>query len=191
VKFAVVQGRYTLPRFGRSSANSPNSTGIIGRSRPRGCDVSAAQALATVAGPDTAAQRRVCQSFITAGDGVRLAYTDHGDATARCTVTILHGLCLPRGSRTRHISYLARRYSGAVRVVSYDHRGAGTPSRPWPARCAARTAEANLREKLGWDTERGRRSPCDHDLRACRYWAASRAGVHGIELQVWLCRLRH
>jgi pimeloyl-ACP methyl ester carboxylesterase len=87
--------------------------------------MSAAQALAAVARPAIAAHRRVCHGFITAGDGVRLDYTDYGDPTARSTVVFLHGLCLSRASWIRQISYLAHRYSGAVRVVSYDHRGHG------------------------------------------------------------------
>lgn len=62
-------------------------------------------------------------------DGVRLSCSDFGDPTAHRTVVFLHGLCLSELSWSRHIDYLLRRYSGAVRVISYDHRGHGRSQR--------------------------------------------------------------
>ena len=68
---------------------------------------------------------------ITVADGVRLACSDYGDRTACRTVVFLHGLCLSQQSWTHHVGYVLRRYSGAVRVISYDHRGHGR-SQPAP-----------------------------------------------------------
>ena len=65
-------------------------------------------------------ERRVLRS----SDGVNLAVTDYGPRTAGSpTVVFLHGLCLSQMSWVRHIQLLC--HTGAVRVVSYDHRGHG------------------------------------------------------------------
>lgn len=63
--------------------------------------------------------------YITTRDGVRLAVSDYGSREADQTVVFLHGLCLSRVSWMHQIDHLLRRYDGAVRVISYDHRGHG------------------------------------------------------------------
>jgi pimeloyl-ACP methyl ester carboxylesterase len=62
---------------------------------------------------------------VTTRDGVRLAVRDRGSRYAGHTVVFLHGFCLSQMSWARQIDYLTRRYGGAVRVISYDHRGHG------------------------------------------------------------------
>ena len=76
-------------------------------------------------------RRRVQPVMVCTSDGVRLACSDYGDRTACRTVVFLHGLCLSQQSWTHHVGYVLRRYSGAVRVISYDHRGHGR-SQPAP-----------------------------------------------------------
>ena len=73
----------------------------------------------------TDAAGRERHHFIATSDAVRLACRDYGDPTARRTVVFLHGLCLSQLSWTRHVAYVLRRHDGAVRVISYDHRGHG------------------------------------------------------------------
>jgi pimeloyl-ACP methyl ester carboxylesterase len=63
--------------------------------------------------------------YVTTRDGVRLAVRDVGSRSARHTVVFLHGVCLSQASWVAEIDYLLRRYRGAVRVISYDHRGHG------------------------------------------------------------------
>jgi len=63
--------------------------------------------------------------IVHTGDGVGLACSDYGYRSPCHTVVFLHGLCLSQLSWVRHVAYLLRRYGGAVRVVSYDHRGHG------------------------------------------------------------------
>lgn len=63
--------------------------------------------------------------YVRARDGVRLAVSDYGPSDAGHTVVFLHGLCLSRASWTHQIDHLVRRYNGAIRVISYDHRGHG------------------------------------------------------------------
>lgn len=71
------------------------------------------------------AARRPRRVRVLADDGVRLSCSDYGDRSACHTVVFLHGLCLSRVSWARHVAYLTRRHGGAVRVISYDHRGHG------------------------------------------------------------------
>jgi pimeloyl-ACP methyl ester carboxylesterase len=68
---------------------------------------------------------------VRTADGITLAVSDHGPTTATHTVVFLHGLCLDRESWAHHITDLINRYSGAVRIISYDHRGHGN-SQPAP-----------------------------------------------------------
>jgi pimeloyl-ACP methyl ester carboxylesterase len=63
---------------------------------------------------------------VTTRDGVRLAVRDCGSRYAYHTVVFLHGFCLSQESWERQIDHLLRRYAGAVRVISYDHRGHGS-----------------------------------------------------------------
>jgi pimeloyl-ACP methyl ester carboxylesterase len=55
-----------------------------------------------------------------------LAVSDRGPLAATHTVVFLHGLCLSQQAWACHVAYLMRRYNGAVRVISYDHRGHGS-----------------------------------------------------------------
>jgi pimeloyl-ACP methyl ester carboxylesterase len=68
---------------------------------------------------------------VRTADGITLAVSDHGPTTATHTVVFLHGLCLDRESWAHHVTDLINRYSGAVRIISYDHRGHGS-SQPAP-----------------------------------------------------------
>ena len=72
-------------------------------------------------------ERRWCQDdvWVMTRDGVRLAVRDCGSRYADHTVVFLHGLCLSQASWASQIDHLVRRYGGAVRVISYDHRGHG------------------------------------------------------------------
>jgi pimeloyl-ACP methyl ester carboxylesterase len=63
--------------------------------------------------------------YVTTRDGVRLAVRDCGSRYAGHTVVFLHGLCLSQETWARQIDHLLRWYGGAVRVISYDHRGHG------------------------------------------------------------------
>nr|WP_081286863.1 alpha/beta fold hydrolase [Mycobacterium colombiense] len=63
--------------------------------------------------------------WVTTRDGVRLAVRDCGSRHADHTVVFLHGLCLSQASWTHQVEHLLRRHTGAVRVISYDHRGHG------------------------------------------------------------------
>ncbi|OCB26394.1 hypothetical protein A5674_19635 [Mycobacterium malmoense] len=63
--------------------------------------------------------------WVTTRDGVRLAVRDCGSRDADRTVVFLHGLCLSQVSWTHQVEHLLRRHGGAVRVISYDHRGHG------------------------------------------------------------------
>lgn len=85
----------------------------------------------TVAGTDTdtawerhmaGAGRRVS---VLAGDGVRLSCSDYGDRSACYTAIFLHGWCSSRISWDDHVDRVQRRHGGAVRAISYDHRGHG------------------------------------------------------------------
>jgi pimeloyl-ACP methyl ester carboxylesterase len=73
-------------------------------------------------------ERGSCQNdvWVTTRDGVRLAVRDCGPRYAYHTVVFLHGFCLSQASWERQIDHLLRRYDGAVRVISYDHRGHGS-----------------------------------------------------------------
>jgi pimeloyl-ACP methyl ester carboxylesterase len=62
---------------------------------------------------------------VRTSDGIRLDCRDYGSRKASRTVVFLHGLCLSQVSWTRHIRHVLRRHNGAVRVISYDHRGHG------------------------------------------------------------------
>jgi pimeloyl-ACP methyl ester carboxylesterase len=70
-------------------------------------------------------------AHVRTADGITLAVSDHGPSAATHTVVFLHGLCLNRESWARHVTDLISRYRGAVRVISYDHRGHGR-SQPAP-----------------------------------------------------------
>jgi pimeloyl-ACP methyl ester carboxylesterase len=63
--------------------------------------------------------------YVTTRDGVQLAVRDGGSRHARHTVVFLHGLCLSQETWVSEFDHLLRRYAGAVRVISYDHRGHG------------------------------------------------------------------
>jgi pimeloyl-ACP methyl ester carboxylesterase len=68
---------------------------------------------------------RVDNVYVTTRDGVQLAVRDGGSRNARHTVVFLHGLCLSQATWVPEFDHLLRRYRGAVRVISYDHRGHG------------------------------------------------------------------
>jgi pimeloyl-ACP methyl ester carboxylesterase len=70
-------------------------------------------------------RRRPRYLAVRTSDGIRLGCTEYGERTACRTIVFLHGLCLSQVSWTPHIAYMLRRHSGAVRVISYDHRGHG------------------------------------------------------------------
>ncbi|ORW24585.1 hypothetical protein AWC17_03275 [Mycobacterium nebraskense] len=61
-------------------------------------------------------------------DGVSLRVDDAGQLHPDHTVIFVHGLCLSRRSWSTHIQRLRARYGGAVRIISYDHRGHGDSS---------------------------------------------------------------
>jgi pimeloyl-ACP methyl ester carboxylesterase len=71
--------------------------------------------------------RRSCVDdvYVTTRDGVQLAVRDGGSLDARHTVVFLHGVCLNQETWVPEFDYLLRRSGGAVRVISYDHRGHG------------------------------------------------------------------
>lgn len=96
-------------------------------------------------GRPTPHRRQARRTTVHASDGVRLACRDYGDPTADRTVVFLHGLCLSQLSWDHHIGYVLRRYGGAVRVISYDHRGHGG-SQPAPV-CTYRLEQ--LADDLG------------------------------------------
>jgi pimeloyl-ACP methyl ester carboxylesterase len=70
-------------------------------------------------------------THVRTADGITLAVSDHGPATATHTVVFLHGLCLSKEEWAHHAAHLTLRYGAAVRVISYDHRGHGR-SQPAP-----------------------------------------------------------
>lgn len=72
-------------------------------------------------------ERGSCQDefWVTARDGVQLSVHDSGSRYPSHTVVFLHGLCLSRAAWTHQTDQLLERYGGAVRVISYDHRGHG------------------------------------------------------------------
>lgn len=99
-------------------------------------------------GRDTTIRREHRHLTVPAGDGTRLACTDHGDPVAPHTVVFLHGLCLNSTSWTHHINQLTDRYGPAVRIITYDHRGHGSSAgAPTPSYTIARLA-ADLSDVL-------------------------------------------
>lgn len=59
-------------------------------------------------------------------DGVRLAVRDYGPGEPLHTLVLLHGLCLTQDSWAIQIRQLTNRWGGALRIISYDHRGHGS-----------------------------------------------------------------
>ena len=78
---------------------------------------------------DTARERHMAcagrRVSVQAGDGVRLSCSDYGDRSACYTAIFLHGWCSSRISWDDHVDRVQRRHGGAVRAISYDHRGHG------------------------------------------------------------------
>ncbi len=63
---------------------------------------------------------------ITTSDGTSLAVEEYGgDAQARVTIVLAHGLCLSRAAWSPQIRLLLRRYGSAARIISFDWRGHG------------------------------------------------------------------
>ncbi len=73
------------------------------------------------------AKRADCvEQTVATSDGVRLAVRDYGSAdTCSHTLVLLHGLCLTQESWAAQIRRLVRRWGGAIRIITYDHRGHG------------------------------------------------------------------
>ncbi|WP_396908351.1 alpha/beta fold hydrolase [Mycolicibacterium sp.] len=65
------------------------------------------------------------RTTVTARDGVQLAVTEYGTATAERTVILLHGLCLTQQAWEPQTRFLQTEFGDTLRAVTYDHRGHG------------------------------------------------------------------
>jgi pimeloyl-ACP methyl ester carboxylesterase len=85
---------------------------------------------AAIAGQDAFADEPADRyGYVTADDGIALAYQEDGPADAPLTVLALHGFCLDRHDFLFQRRALLERYGERIRLITYDHRSHGASER--------------------------------------------------------------